>query len=71
MTKKEYNDRINKIKEELISKNEFDASILFAELTSDLYDEKAYSLIIEAYNKIYSLVKNPSLLYNFDLIVTA
>lgn len=67
MTKKEYNDRINKIKEELISKNEFDASILFAELTSDLYDEKAYSLIIEAYNKIYSLVKNPSLLYNFDL----
>jgi hypothetical protein len=67
MTKKDFNERIKKIKEEILADNEFEASIMFAELASELHHEKQHSLIIEGFKKLSKLTNGPTSLYSFDL----
>lgn len=67
MTKKDFNNKVKQIKEEILADNEFDASIMFAELSSELHDEKQHDLIIEGFEKLSKLTNGPSILYTFDL----
>jgi Tfp pilus assembly protein PilF len=67
MTKNEIDKILKSIKEEIKSDNEFDASVAFCELASELHSEKKYALILECFNKISKLFEDKTSLYCFEL----
>lgn len=67
MTKKEINKKIVFIRKLLKDGDEFEASMEFDELISDLHSEKKYSIIVESFNRIVKLVSDASQFYFFEL----
>jgi len=68
MTKKEFTNRIREIKKLIQDESdEFSASVEFEELVEQLHQEKKYSYIVDAFNKIYRIASSIELFYSFEL----